>query len=117
MFDSLQPHNCNTPGFPVLCYLLEFGQTDVHLVSDDIRPSHPMLPASPLALNLSQHQALYQGIGLCIRWPKDWSFGIGISPSNEYSGLISFRIDWFDLLAVQGTLESLLLDNLKALNL
>ena len=70
MFDSLQPHNCNTPGFPVLCYLLEFGQTDVHLVNDDIRPSHPMLPASPLALNLSQHQALLVSLYKAEIWTR-----------------------------------------------
>ena len=70
MFDSLQPHNCNTPGFPVLCYLLEFGQTDVHLVNDDIRPSHPMLPASPLALNLSQHQGLLVSLYKAEIWTR-----------------------------------------------
>ena len=71
-----------------------------------IQPSHPLSSPSP-AFNLSQHQGLFQSV-LCIRWPKYWSFSFSISPSNEYSGLISFRIDWFDLLAVQGTLESLL---------
>ena len=66
---------------------------------------HPLLPPSPLALNLSQHQGLFS---FCIRWPKYWSFTFSISPSREYSGLISFRIDSFVLLAVQGTLKSLL---------
>ena len=75
----------------------------VHWVSDAIQPSHPLLPPSPSALNLSQHQAFFNVLALHIRWWKYWSFSI--SPSNEYSGLISFRIDWFDLLAVQGTLK------------
>ena len=73
-----------------------------------IQPSHPLLSPSPPAFNLSQHQDLFQGVSLRIRWPKYWSFSLSISPSNEYSGLISFRMDWFDLLAVQGTLKSLL---------
>ena len=74
-------------------------------------PSHPLLSPFPPAFNHSQHQSLsnVEASGLCIRWPKYWSFNI--SPSNEYSGLISFRNDWFDLLAVQGTLKSLLQDH------
>ena len=72
-----------------------------------MQPSHPLSSPSPPAFNLSQHQDLFQGV-LQIRWPKHWSFSFSISPSNEYSGLISFRIDWLDLLAVQGTLKSLL---------
>ena len=84
----------------------EFAQTKGHLVSDAIQPSHPLLlPALP-AFNLSQHQGLFQWVGSSIRWPKYWNFSI--SSSNKYSGLTSFRIDWFDLLAVQGTLKSLL---------
>ena len=78
-------------------------------VSDAIQSSHPLSSPSPLAFNLSQHQGLLNESVLCIRWPKYWSFSI--SPSNEYSGLswmISFRINWFKLLAVQGTLKSLL---------
>ena len=70
------------------------------------QPSHPQSSPSP-AFNLSQHQGLFKWV-LNIRWPKDWSFSFNINPSNEYSGLISFRIDWLDLLAVQGTLKSLL---------
>ena len=84
----------------------EFTQTRVHWVSDAIQPSHPLLSPSP-TLNLSQHQGLFQSV-LHIRWPKYWSFSFSISPSNEYSGLISFRMDWLDLLALQGTLKSLL---------
>ena len=83
-----------------LHYLLEFAQIHVHWVGDAIQPSHPLLPLSPPALNL------YQWVVLCIRWPKYWSWSF--SPSNEYSGLISFRIDWFDLFSVQGMLKSLL---------
>ena len=103
----------NTPGFPVLgwspCYLLEFAQTHIHWVSDAIQPSHPLSPLSPHALSLSQHQGLiYNESVLLIMWPTYWSFRFSISPSNEYSGLISFRIDGFDLLTVQGTLKSLL---------
>ena len=73
-----------------------------HRVSDAIQSSHPLLSPSPPAFDLSQHQVL------CLRWPKYYSFSFSISPSNEYSGRISFRIDWLDLLAVQGTLKSLL---------
>ena len=100
------PMACSTPGFPVLHHLREFAQTHVHWVSDAIRPSHPLLPSHPLALNLSQHQAFSNPLALHIRWSKYSSFSI--SPSNEYSGLISLRIAWFNLLAVQGTLKSLL---------
>ena len=90
-------------GFPVYHQLPEITQTQVHLVGE---PSHPLPFPSPPAFNLSQHQGLFQWVSYHIRWPKYWSFGI--SPSNEQSGLISFRIDWLDLLAVQGTLKSLL---------
>ena len=100
------------PALPVRYQLPEFTQTHVHWVSDAIQLSHPLSSPSP-ALNLSQHQSLFQESVLHIGWPKYWSFSI--SPSNEYPGLISFRIVWFDLLAVQGTLKSLLQPhNLKA---
>ena len=102
------PMNCSKPGIPVLRNLPEFAQTHVHRVGDVIQPSHPLSSPSPPALNLSQHQGLFQWVGLHIRWPKCWSFSFSISPSNEYSGLMSFRMDWFDLLAVPGTLKSLL---------
>ena len=86
----LIPMNCSKPGFPVLHYLPEFAQTHVHWVSDTIQPSHPL--SSPfLALNLFQHQGLFQR-------PEYWSFSFSINPSSEYSGLISFRMDWFVLL-------------------
>ena len=105
------------PGFPVLHYLPEFAQTHVHWVGDAIQPSHP-LPPPPPALSLSQHQNLSNETALHIRRPKDWSFSFSfsISPSNEYSGLISFRMDWFDLLAVQGTLKSSPRPQVKSIN-
>ena len=102
------PMDCSTPGFPVLHHLPEFVQTHVHWVNDAIQPSHPLLPPSPPAFNLSQHQVFSNERALHTRWPKYWGFSLSISPSNEYSGLISFRMDWFEFLAVQGTLKSLL---------
>ena len=96
------------PGFPVLHHLSELAQTHVHGVGDAIKPSYPLSFPSPLALKLSQHQGFSNGSALCIRWPKYWSFSFSTSPSNEYSGLISFRMDWLDLLTVHGTLKSLL---------
>ena len=102
------PMNCSTPGLPVHYQLLQFTQTHVHRVSDAIQPSHPLSSPSPPALNISQHQGLFKWLALCIRWPKYWSFSFNISPSNEHSGLFSFRMDWLDLLEVQGTLKSLL---------
>ena len=78
----------------------------VHQVGDVIQPSHPLLSPSPPSFYLSQRQGLFHESVLHIRWPKYWSFSF--SPSNEYSGLISFRMDWLDLLAVQGTFKSLL---------
>ena len=86
---------------------LEFTQTHVHWVSDAIQLSHPLLSPSP-TFNLSQHQSFSNESVLRKRWSKYCSFSFSISPSNEYSGLISFRINWLDLLAVQGTLKSLL---------
>ena len=100
--------NCST-GFPVLHYLLELAQTYVLWVSHAIQPSHPLPPPSPPALNLSQYQGFFSSHNestLRIRLAIYWSFSI--SPSNEYSGLIFFRIDWFDLLEGQGTLKSLI---------
>ena len=100
--------NRSMPGLPVHHQLLEFTQTHVHRVSDAIQPSCPLLSPSSPAFNLSQHQGFSSESVLCIRWPKYWSFSFSINRSNEYSGLISFRTDWLDLLAVQGTLKSLL---------
>ena len=106
MSNSLRPMNCSTPGLPVHHQLPEFNQSHLHWVGDAIQPSHPLSSPSP-TFNLSQQKAIFPESVLRIRWPKYWSFSFSISPSNEYSGLISFRIDWVDL-AVQGTLKSLL---------
>ena len=100
--------NCSMPGLPVYHQLPESTQTHVHCVGDAIQPSHHLLSPSPPALNLSHHHGLFSESALCIRWPKYWSFSFNISPSNEHPGLVSFRMDWLDLLAVQGTLKSLL---------
>ena len=107
MCDFLPPTNYSIPGFSVLHYLLEFAQTHVHWIGDAIQPSHPLSPSSLPALSFSQHQGLFQWVSSSHQCPKYWSFSFSISPSNEYSGLISFRINWFELLAVQGTLKSL----------
>ena len=98
------PMNRSTPGLPVHHHLPEFTQAHVHRVSDAIQPSHPLSAPSP-APNPSQHQGLFQWVSSS---PKYWSFSFNISPSIEHPGLISFRMDWLDLLAVQGTLKSLL---------
>ena len=99
---------CNSPGLPVYHQLLEFTQIHVHRVSDAIQPSHPLLSPSPPTFILPSIRVFLNESVLHIRWPKYWSFSFSISPSNEYSGLISFRMDWLDVLAVQGTLKSLL---------
>ena len=91
------------------------GSNSCPLFVDAIQPSHPLLPPSP-AFNLSQIRVFYNESVLCIRWPKYWSFSFSISPSNEYSGLISFRIDWFDLLAAQGTQESSPAPQIESIN-
>ena len=106
MSDSLQSHGLQHAGFPGFHYLLEFAQTHVHWVDDAIQPSHPLSSPFPPALSLSQHQGLFQWVGSLHQVIKYWSFSI--SPSSEYSGLISFKIDWFDLLAIHRTLKSLL---------
>ena len=95
------PMDCSMPGFPVLYHLLECAQTYVHWIGDAIQPSQPLSSPSP-AFNLSQYQGFSSESPLPIRWPKYWSFIFSISLPNEYSELISFRIDRFDLLAVQG---------------
>ena len=102
------PMNCSTPGPPVHHQLPEFTQTHVHRVGDAIQPSHPLSSPSPPAPNPSQHQSFSIEPTLCMRWPKYWSFSFSITPSKEIPGLISFRMDWLYLLAVQGTLKSLL---------
>ena len=95
-------------GFPVHHQIPELAQTHVHQVSDAVQPFHPLSSPSPPAFNLSSIRVFFNESVLCIRWPKYWSFSFSISPSNECSELISFRIDWFDLLTVQGALKSLL---------
>ena len=102
------PVDCSTPGFPVHHRLPELTQTHVCCVSDTIEPYHPLSSPSCPAFHLSQHQGFSSESVLHTRWPKYWSFSFSINPSNEYSGLISFRIDWLDLLAVQGTRKSIL---------
>ena len=100
--------NCSMPGFLVHHHHPELAQTHVHWVGDAIQPSHPLSSPFPPALNLSQHQGLFQWVSTSKQVAKNWNFSFSISPSNEYSGLIAFRMDWLDLLAVQGTLKSLL---------
>ena len=100
--------DCSTPGFPVHHQLPKVTQTHVHWVHDAIQPSHPLSSPSPPVFNHSQYQVFSSESVLLIRWPKYWCFSFSISPSNEYSGLISFRMDYLDLLAVQGTVKSLI---------
>ena len=108
MSNSCNPMNCSMPRLPVHHQLPEFTQTHVHRVSDAIQPSHPLsthllLPPIPPSIRVFSSEST-----LPMRCPKYWSFSFSISSSNEYSGLISFSMDWLDLLAVQGTLKSLL---------
>ena len=105
--DSLCNMDCSTPGFPVHHQLLQLAQTQVHWIRDAIQASQPP-SSSSLTFNLSQHQDLFQWVTFHIRLPNYWRFSFSISPSNEYSGLIFFRIGWFDLFAVQGTPKCLL---------
>ena len=92
--------DCSTPDFPVLHHLPEFAQIHVHWDGDAIQPSHLLSPSSTSASVFPSIRAFSTECTLHIRWPNYWSFNFSISPSNEYWGLISFRIDWFDLLAV-----------------
>ena len=101
--------DCSMPGFPVHHQLLELAETRIHRASDAIQPSHLLLsPTSPPAFSLSQHQGLFQWISSSHQVAKVWSISFSISPSHEYSRIISLRMDWLDLLAVQRTLKSLL---------
>ena len=102
------PMNCSAPGLPVHHHLLEFTQTHVHRVGDAIQTSHPLSSPSPPAPNPSSIRVFSNESTLRMRWPKYWSFSFSIIPSKEHPGPISFRMDWLDLLAVQGTLNSLL---------
>ena len=98
--------DCSTPGFPVHNQHPELAQTHVQ-VGDAIQPSHPLPPLSLLPSIFPSIRVFSSESILCIRWPEYWSFSFSISPSNEYSGLISFKMDWLDLLAVQWTLKTL----------
>ena len=100
--------NHSTPGLPVHHQLPEFTQTHVHRVSDAIQPSYPLSSPSPTAPNPPSIRVFSNESTLRMRWPKYWSFSFSITPSKEIPGLISFRMDWLDLLAVQGTLKCLL---------
>ena len=102
------PMNRSTPGLLVHHQLPQFTQNHVHRVRDAIQPSHSLSSPSPPAANPSQQRVFSNESTLRMRWPKYCSLSFNISPSNEHSGLISFRMDWLDLLEVQGTLKSLL---------
>ena len=102
------PMNRSMPGLPVHHQLPESTQTHVHRVGDAIQPSHPLSSPSPPAPIFPSIRVFSSESTLLMRWPKYWSFSFNISPSNKHPGLISFRMDWLDLLAVQGTLKSLL---------
>ena len=102
------PKNHSMPGLPVHHQLLEFTQTHVHQVSDAIQTSHPLSSLSPPAPIPPSIRVFSSESTLRMRWPKYWNFSFSISPSNEHPGLVSFRMDWLDVLAVQGTLKSLL---------
>ena len=102
------PMDCSMPVFPIHHQHQGPTQTHVHWVGDAIQPSHPLLSASPPAFNISQNQGLFQWVSSSHQVAKGLEFQLQYSPSNEHSGLISFRMDWFDLLEVQGTLKSLL---------
>ena len=106
--DSLWPHVPSTPAHAVHPQLPEFTQIHVHWVGDVIQPSHLLSSTFPPVFNHSQHQGLSNESALHMRWPGYWSFSFSISPSIEHPGLMSFRMGWLDLLAVHGTLKSLL---------
>ena len=108
--DSLWPQGLQGTGFPTHHQLPELTQTHVHWVGDAIQPSHSLsFPSVLLPVSIFPSiRVFFSESILCIRWPKYWSFSFSISPSNKYSKLISFMVDWFDLFAIQGTLKSLL---------
>ena len=108
--------DCSMPGSPVLPCLPELAQIGVHWVGSAIQPAHPLLPPSPPALNFFSIRIFVSELALCIRWPNYWSFSFSNSPPNEHSRLISFRIDWLDLLAVQDSQESLPAPRFKSIS-
>ena len=110
------PMNRSTPGLPVHHQLPEFTVHWVHWVSDAIQPSHPLSSPSPPTFNLFQHQGLFKWVSSSHQVAQYWSFSFNISPSNEYSQLIFFRMDWLDLLAVQDTQESSPTPQFKSIN-
>ena len=99
------PMDCSMPGFPAHHQLPELTQTHVHKVDDAIQPSDPLRPLLLLLSVIPSIRVLSNESVLCIRWPKYWNFSFSINPSNEYSGPISFRMVWLDLLAIQGTVR------------
>ena len=114
--DSFNPMGCSMPGFPVLHHLPEFAQIQVG--DESVMPSnHPLLSCPLLLPSVFPSSNVFSSeLVLCIRWPEYWSFSFSINPSNEYLGLIFFRIDWFNLLAVQGTFESFSMSQFKSIN-
>jgi len=109
--------NCSTPGLPVHHQFPEFTQTHVHRIRDALQPSHPLSAPSPPALNPSQHPRVFSSEStLRMRWPKYWSFSFSIIPSKEHPGLISFRMDWLDLRAVQRLSRSSPTPQFKSIN-
>ena len=101
VYDSLWPHGLQHIRLP--CSSQSLNEVHVHGISDAVQPSHPLMPSSPSALNLSQNQDFFNESAVRNQWPKYWSFSFSISPSTEYSRLISLKTDWFSLRAVQGT--------------
>ena len=114
--DTCDPMDCSMPGLPIPHCFPEFAQVHIHWIGDSIQPSHPLSPSSLSAFSLSQHQGVFQWVDSSHQMAKVLGFIISISPPNECSGLISFRTDWFDLLAVQGTLKSLLQHRFESIN-
>ena len=102
------PMDCSTPGLPGPHCWLEFAEVHVLCISDAIQPSHPLTPLLLLPSIFPSIRDFSSELSVCIRWPNYWGFSFSISPSSEYSWLISLKTDWFDLLAVQGTFRSLL---------
>ena len=110
------PMNCSIPGIPVHHQLLELTQSHVHWVCDAIQSSHPLLSPFPPAFNLSQHQGLFKWVSSSLQVANDWSFSFSISPSNEYSGLIYFRMDWSDSCSPRDSQESSPTQQFKSIN-
>ena len=110
------PMDCSTPGLPVHHQLPELTQTHIHRVGHAIQPSHPLSSLSPPIFNFPSIRVFSNESVIRIRWPKNWSFSFSISTSNEYSGLISFRIDWLDLCSPRDSQESSPTPQFKSIN-